>query len=143
MFGRHLNSTIIKWLEEEDNIGVYITGMSGSKFNKLKDRNVITEEVTVVDLRKKEVVGGKSSKLLKRMFDQAHGQETQEAANYINTALTGFTEMAYRITSLMTLRKAKEVTKRSINQAQKSLIPFGKRAKALSNIAEYIINRKI
>jgi len=45
--------------------------------------------------------------------------------------------------SLMTIKEAKEITKREINQAQKSLMPFGKKAKILSKITEYIINRKI
>lgn len=45
--------------------------------------------------------------------------------------------------SLMTLKEAKDIARRRINQAQKSLIPFGASAEILSTLAEYIINRKI
>ncbi len=103
LFGQHRVLELIPWLEEGDQIGRCVTGMSNSVYTSLSENGYIPEGTTIVDLDQSRVIGGVSNRWTKNLFDKIVKKSNNEAIAIVGNELNALVDTSHRLAALATL----------------------------------------
>lgn len=100
IFTQHITTEVVEWLTGEDLIGLNITNMSKGMYEELLRNKAFDDNITVVNLIEKKVLGPYSSVYLNKIYDQVKKKSPVVVFAIIGNELENLVTFAMKINNL-------------------------------------------